>query len=47
MKQLLSIETLLLNLTLLILVPAEQQAIIDTLDDIEELTACYSNLGID
>ena len=47
LKQLISIETLYMNLTLLILVPAEQQAVIETLDDIEELTTCYSNLGID
>ena len=29
------------------MIPADQNQIIETLDDIEELNTCYNNLGID
>jgi len=48
-RQLMAVETLFLNLTLLVLVPQaidNQKLVIETLDDIEELKECYINLGI-
>jgi len=50
LRQLTAIETLFLNLTLLVLVPqalSDQSTVVETLEDIEELKECFSNLGID
>ena len=43
-------ESLFLNLCLITLVPqitGDKQVVIETLEDIEELKECYTNLGID
>lgn len=48
-RQLMAIETLFLNLTLLVLVPqapGNGSIVIEILEDIEELKECYGNLGI-
>jgi len=46
-RQLVSLECLFLNLSLVALIPQDKQSVIEVMEDIEELKECYNNLGID